>query len=81
MRRHIAMAVATASLLGALFISPSEGAVSFTINAEVLKTASGDPMSTNALVILVASTTNSTFTGPSITSSPPRTTSRFFAGT
>src|SRR4051812_3285520 len=39
-------------------------ALSITIDADLLKDASGNPMSTNGLVLLVASTTDTNFAAP-----------------
>lgn len=49
------------------FAPASVWAVTFTIDAERLKTADGSPMPASGLVVLVASTTNTIFEGPTDT--------------
>jgi hypothetical protein len=59
MNKNISKTLVVASLLGSL--SSLNAGVSFLVDGEVLSDANGAPIGQNSLVVLLASTTNSTF--------------------
>src|SRR4051794_35797868 len=59
--RRIRICIAALTLAAATW---QAHALSLTVDADLMKDASGNPMATNGLVLLVASTSDSTFSGP-----------------